>query len=77
MYYLVVPNVDDDDVSLWKFSSLVQAMTYISEIVRDGEFLLTNIVEQSGVIFGYEPEDFEELPWQTSSNPFSSALMPS
>jgi hypothetical protein len=60
-YFLLVPNVDDDDVSLYQFASLTLALQFIEEIVKDDEFQLTNIVEQTGVINGWEPEDFEVI----------------
>lgn len=55
MYYLQIENKDGDDVTLYKSESL----SCILDMAEDYNFILTNIVDQTGVINGFQPEDFE------------------
>lgn len=60
IHYLITENLNDEDVSLFKFRDRASAFSYIKEMDVE-EFALTDIVEQSGSVMGYEPEDFETV----------------
>ena len=59
MLYLQFANTNDDDETLLKFATQTDAAVYL---LREGEigtdFILTNIMDQTGTINGWEPEDF-------------------
>lgn len=57
MYYLVLYNKADDDVTLYKSESL----SHLVELTQDYEFELTNIdiERRAAMIDDYPPDDFE------------------
>jgi len=57
-YYLLIETTDGSDVTLVKFLNRADAFKYI-EFMNVTDFVLTDIVEQSGVVSGFEPEDYE------------------
>ena len=60
IHYLTIANSNDEDVSLFKFRDRKSAFAYIEE--NDvNEFILSDIVDQSGTINGFEPEDYETV----------------
>ena len=60
IYYLSINNTDNDDVTLFKFRDRGSAFNFIhiNDIV---EFILTDIVDQNGIVSGFEPEDYETI----------------
>ena len=60
IHYLSISNTNDEDVSLFKFRDRESAFAYIKEMDIN-EFILTDIVDQSGVVNGFEPEDYETI----------------
>lgn len=60
IHYLIAENTNDEDVSLFKFRDRASAFHHINEMdVND--FILTDVVEQSGTVLGFPPEDFETV----------------
>lgn len=57
-HYLLEDNSNDDDVTLTKFQNRVSALRYIEDN-NITQFTLTDMVEQTGNIFGFPEDDFE------------------